>query len=216
MPSELKLISLCAYLTDVSQEWRDEDHSASKMVKALKGDPINGYFVQKIAGINRTFDQSNIHEFLERVPRALARAIAPHLDGPATIVPIPNAHVTDPGAADFRTLALAKSVAAESGGNLKVVPALVFREKQQKSREGGPRSPHHFEQAYRIAAQIRGPIVLLDDVCTGGGHLIGAHWKLHGSDRNVVLACSFGRSTKAQQTHPIGIRVENLSLSRSG
>jgi hypothetical protein len=216
MPSELKLMSLCAYLTDVNVEWRDEDHRASKMVKALKGDPINGYFVLKIAGVDRTFDQSNIDKFLERIPRALARTIALHLETPATIVPIPNAHVTDPGDADFRTLALAKSVAAESRGKLTAVPALVFREKQQKSREGGPRSPHHFEQAYRIAVPVHGPIVLLDDVCTGGGHLIAAHWKLHGADRNVALACTFGRSTKTQQTDPIGIRLENLNLSRVG
>jgi hypothetical protein len=54
---ELKLVSICAYLTDVSVKWRDVDHTSSKMVKALKGDPIKGYLEHKIAGKVRRFDQ---------------------------------------------------------------------------------------------------------------------------------------------------------------
>jgi hypothetical protein len=175
----LKLITLCSYLTARPAEWRQGDYDASKMVKALKGDPINGYFDFKIGDKVIRFTQANVGDFVKRIPRALAKMIARQVDGPATLVPIPNAHVTDPAAADFRTLDLARSVAAASGGKLTVVPALVFKEPQQKSRKGGPRSADHFEQAYRQASGVRGPIVLLDDVCTSGGHLIGAYRKLH-------------------------------------
>ena len=124
---ELKLISLCAYLTDVSSPWRGEDHVASKMVKALKGDPINGYFNYIVAGQNKRFDQSNIKEFVDRIPPALARMIARQVDGPATLVPVPNSHVTAIDTPNFRTLELAKLVAAHSKGQLTAVPALVFR-----------------------------------------------------------------------------------------
>lgn len=209
----LKLITLCSYLTTYPPEWRQSDYDASKMVKALKGDPINGYFDFKIGDKLRRFDQSNVAEFVKRIPVALAKMIAREVEGPATLVPIPNSHVTDTNALDFRTLNLARSVAAASGGKLTVVPALVFKAAQQKSRLGGPRRAEHFEEAYRQACAVAGPIVLLDDVCTSGGHLIGAYRKLHAPPtRNVVLACTFGRSTREQVNTPVGIREETLDV----
>src|SRR6476659_6013368 len=165
---ELKLVSICAYLTDVSVQWRDVDHASSKMVKALKGDPINGYFDHRIAGRVRRFSQKNIQEFLDRVPLAMAKLIDRHVNMKATIVPIPNSHVVNPISPNFRTLELAQAVAAASTNQLQVVPALVFAEPQEKSRQGGPRDPHHFEKVYRLASEVAGPIILLDDVCTSG------------------------------------------------
>jgi hypothetical protein len=78
-----------------------------------------------------------------------------------------------------RTLELACKIAEHGGGKLEVCPALVFSEAQKKSREGGPREASHFEKVYKVLQAIDGPIVLFDDVCTGGGHLIGAHRRLH-------------------------------------
>jgi hypothetical protein len=216
MPSvDLKLVSLCAYLTDTSLSWRPADYTSMKMVKALKGEPIKGYFEHKVGGILRRYNQSNVGDFIDRIPRALAKLIARHVNGPATIVPIPNAHVIAPETPDFRTLELARAVADQSGGTLRAVPALVFDEPQERSHDGGPRCPHHFEKVYRVACNVTGPIVLLDDVCTTGGHMIGAHWRLHEPPRRpVVLACAFGRTTREQLTHPVGIREELLDVTR--
>ena len=215
MPSGgLKLITLCAYLTDVTCPWRPEDHTSSKMVKALKGDDINGWFEYRVAGKNRRFDRSNVNEFVQRIPIALARMITRHIDSPATLVPIPNSHVIDAAAEGFHTLELAKAVAARTEGLLTAVPALVFNEPQVKSREGGPRSSTHFENAYTLVTKVRGPIVLLDDVCTGGGHLIGAYRKLASPVRSVILACAFGRSTKVQVANPVAPREEILDVTQ--
>jgi hypothetical protein len=205
---------MCAYLTDTDVEWRNEDYVASKMVKALKGDSINGYFDFKIGGKTRRFDQSNVEEFVERIPRALARMIARHHVGEGTIVPIPNSHVVSATTPKFKTLELARKVAEHSDENLKVVPALAFREVQSKSRNGGPRYPEHFRKAYKILQRPRGPIILLDDVCTSGGHIIAAHSLLHRHESPVVLACTFGRTTKEQLKEPIGLRAEDIDISR--
>jgi hypothetical protein len=215
VPSDgLKLITLCSYLTDTDVTWRQSDWDAFWMVKALKGERVKGYFHTIIAGQRVRFDQSNVGEFVKRIPRALAKMIALEIDGPATLVPIPNSHVTATDTSDFRTFELAKAVAAESGGRFTAVPALVFSEVQQKSHEGGPRSAEHCEQAYRrTAAALGGPIVLIDDVCTAGGHMIGAYRKLHASPtRDVVLACAFGRSTKEQINTPLGPRESTLDV----
>ena len=210
--ANLKLISICAYLTETDTKWRTEDHRALKMVKAIKGDPINGYFSSPVGGKWRRYDQSNVHEFVDRVPRALATNILRHHDAAATIVPIPNSHVTSTTTAGFNTLELAQKIAQHSGGKFTVSPALVFNEVQKKSREGGPRDASHFETAYRVTQFVKGPIILLDDVCTGGGHLIAAYRRLHGKDSPVMLACTFGRSTKEQFENPVGLRQEELDV----
>jgi hypothetical protein len=185
------------------------------MVKALKGDPINGYFYHTIAGVRRRFDQNNVGEFVDRIPHGLATNIARQQVGRASLVPIPNSHVTSVKTPNFKTFELAKKVAAKSNGELTAVPALVFQVPQIKSREGGPRSPDHFEDAYTLATRVKGTIILLDDVCTGGGHLIGAFWKLHSPpDRNVVLACTFGRTTSEHVKEPIALEEKFLDVSR--
>lgn len=215
MPSGgLKLITLCSYLTETMQPWRQADWDASKMVKALKGDPIKGYFDVPVAGVMRRFNQSNIDEFVERIPRALGGLIARHVEGAATIVPIPNSHVTSITTPGFKTLELANGVAAASGGRFSVAPALVFGEPQQKTRGGGTRDPYILEEEYRVTQEVEGQIVLLDDVCTSGGHMIAAVWKLASPNRNVVLASAFGRSTKEQVVAPLGPREEILDVSR--
>lgn len=182
------------------------------MVKALKGDPIKGYFNYKVAGKVRRFNQANVHEFTARIPPALARHIQRHYSDGATLVPIPNSHVTSSGSADFKTYELAKAIAEHSGGKLKVVPALVFKERQRKAREGGPREAKYLEGAYRTVRKVDGPIILIDDVCTGGGHIIAAHRKLDRPESPVVLACTFGRTTKVQHENPIQLRSEVLPL----
>lgn len=208
--SNLKLISLCAYLTDTSVDWRGSDHCATKMVKALKGDAIKGYFDYKIAGKLKRFDQSNISEFVSRIPKALAKQLLRHHAEAATLVPIPNSHVVSPTTPNFKTLDLANQIAEESGGLFSVSPALVFKEVQKKARDGGARSVEHFLKYYKKTKIVTGPIILIDDVCTSGSHLIAAHKLLHSDSSPVELACTFGRTTKIQHDHPIGLRVETL------
>jgi hypothetical protein len=128
------------------------------MVKALKGDTIKGYFEYRVGGKLRRFDQKNVSEFVDRIPRALARMMLRYHDRPATIVPIPNSHVVAADTENFKTLDLARKVAAESNGRFMVLPALVFKEVQKKSREGGPRDPKHFEAAYDVLRELAGPL----------------------------------------------------------
>ena len=215
MPSELKVVSLCSYLTETSIHWRPEDYSALKMVKALKGDELNGYFDAIVSGTRKQFNSANIDEFVKLIPKAMCKTILAEINGNATIVPIPNSGITDPRQQGFKTLGLAEDIARHSGGRLTAIPALVFKKQQQKSRDGGPRSPYHFESEYKIARDVSGPIVLVDDVVTGGGHLIGACWKLKNHKRNIVLACTFGCSTKGQLPQPLSVRSQMLCLVKN-
>ena len=99
-PNELRVVSLCSYLTGELKA-RSIDWPAIKMVKALKGDPINGYFDLSVEGVAHRFNKDNVGQFLDLVPRAMAAAILPRIEGTATLVPIPNSHVLSAGRAEF-------------------------------------------------------------------------------------------------------------------
>jgi len=215
MPSaanELRVVSLCSYLTG-DLKARPLDWPAIKMVKALKGDPINGYFELLIDGIAHRFDKNNIGQFLDSVPRAMAAAILPRIEGSATLVPIPNSHVLRPDEPNFPTLKLAAGIAAASGGRLKTAVALVFKEPQEKARKGGPRGAAHLQDAYRIVGDVEGPIILVDDVWTLGGHLRAACWKLASPQRSVSLACTVAHTTHEHVDKPISVQEHTIDLA---
>ena len=211
--SELKVVSLCSYLTGELAA-RKIDWPAIKMVKALKGDPINGYFDLTVGGVNRRFNQQNIREYLDCVPQAMAAAILERIDGNATLVPIPNSHVVTPTDPNFSTLSLAHGISAASSGRLKTTAALVFSEPQEKARKGGPRGASHLHAAYKLVADVSGPIVLVDDVWTLAGHLKAACWKLEASHRSVILACTVGRTTHEYVEIPVSVQEHMIDLSR--
>jgi hypothetical protein len=216
MPSnELRVITLCAYLTNVEKGWRTIDHHASMMVKALKGDEFNGFFKVKIGGQLRRFNKNNASDFVNEVAPAMAHVLKRKIIPPAaTLVPIPNSHVTRSIDDDFKTFELATDIAAKMGNGFKAVPALVFDRPQQKSRQGGSRDPRHFESAYKLVRRVSGPIILIDDVCTSGAHFIGAAWKLASFQCEILFACAWGRTTDEQTENPVAEHEHVVSLKR--
>lgn len=213
---ELPVVSCVVYLTDRNIEKTNDEFTAMWMVKALKGDEITHAFtVPMVGGNTRTFTKANVSEFVKMIPARMAKAILANLDGSATLVPIPNSTVTSPDASDFKTLQLARDIAANSEGRLKAVPALVFSEPQVSSRRGGSRSATHLETVYRVVADVEGPIVLVDDVKAKSVHLLAACWKLESPKREVVLACTFGNTVHEHLDRPLSNRVEMLSIERA-
>jgi hypothetical protein len=209
--NELRVVSLCSYLTGELKA-RPIDWPAIKMVKALKGDPINGYFDLSVDGVTHRFNKNNVDRFLDLVPQAMAAAILPHIEGNATLVPIPNSHVLRPDEPTFPTLKLAKGIAAASDGRLTAVPALVFSEPQEKARKGGPRDATYLQNVYKIVGNVEGQIVLVDDVWTLGGHLKAACRKLATPQRSVILACTVGHTTHEHVDKPIGVREHAIAI----
>jgi hypothetical protein len=213
-PNELKVISLCSYLTGELKA-RSIDWPAIKMVKALKGDPINGYFDLSLSGVTHRFTQQNVSEFLDFVPRAMASAILQRIEGHATLVPIPNSHVVRPDEPNFPTLNLANGIAAASGGRLKTAAALVFAEPQEKARKGGPRGADHLQVAYKIIGNVEGPVILIDDVWTLGGHLKAACRKLKSPQRSIILACTVAHTTHEHVDEPVAVQEHTIDLRRA-
>ncbi len=211
--SELKVLTFCSYLTNVDTPWRPEDHNCLKMVKALKGQPFNGFFDARVGGKTRQYNQDNAGDFVKLIPKKLAAIGNEHFGKNFAFVPIPNSAVTSPGHAEFKILKLAKEIAKIAG--VKATPCLTFREPQIASHRGGPRDPYHFESAYQIHTPLpQTDIVLIDDVLTSGAHIQGACWRLKAAGANVIGAIAFGRTTKEQELQPLKVVEHTLSLSK--
>jgi hypothetical protein len=215
MPN-LKTIWICPYLTtNEDVDWRPFDHTATKMVKALKGIPFKGYFRASPAGESRRFDSFTAREFVPTIHKVLAGAILSRTRGDVTLVPIPNSKVTSVDYPEFATKSLAEGIAALGEGRLKCDPHLTFLEEQSSSHSGGgSRDPSYFEGAYKVEGRPTGQIVLVDDVLTSGAHLIGAYWKLSDLGCDLPLAATWGRTVHEQREPKFRIVEDELDVSR--
>ncbi|MGY0793117.1 phosphoribosyltransferase [Azospirillum argentinense] len=168
------------------------------MTKAVKGEPINGYFVLRIGGQERRFQQANADEAVNVAARALAKRINEVIAGPLVLVPVPNSHVVA-GLDDFRMLRFTRLIANQLGDRAQVRTLLCWRRPMARAHEGGPRDPRVLLQDLVLTAQPDNrPHVLVDDVCTTGGHFIAAAAKLRNAGAAVPLAVSVARTTDEQ------------------
>ena len=211
--SELKLVSLCRYLTGNLQR-REDDWASYHMVQAVKGRAVRGTFSVRVQGAVKHYGPGNYHEFLRYIPRGIWRQIKSRIDGPVYIVPIPNSHVVSPATPDFRTFDMAKRVAAASDGQAAAVPALWFREKLETSSSGGgSRDPDLLHEKLKSSGKLDRPVVLFDDVYTSGGHMKAAAWKMEDDGTTLALAVVFARTTHAHEERPHGPEEEIIDLS---
>lgn len=202
----LPVRAICYYFSDPERntQWRDRDFTAYKLVKAVKGEAINGYFQLKIDNQTHRFDNTNAGEAVALGAQALAKRIADAVREPMVLVPIPNSHVTAT-VADFRVLQFAQLVARFLGGRAQVRTLLKWDRPMVQAHVGGERDPRVLLQRLVLAGQPdRLPHVLIDDVCTSGGHFIAAAAKLQSVGADVVLGASFARTTDNQHDRMIG------------
>lgn len=141
MPAPLNVWSMLYYLTEIEGiTWRQGDWTANKIVKALKGEPINKYFeITFRDGKKARFDQSNVATFLPIVFRAVAEKLKEELATPFDIVAIPNSDATIKDNADCRIFEHARAIASAAGNGVQAVPAL--RWKREDADPQGWRQP---------------------------------------------------------------------------
>jgi hypothetical protein len=213
MPDALTVHSFFYYLTEIEGvEWRTQDWTANKIVHAVKGDPIKGYFDIGVGGKRRTFDQKNISEFLPFLMNTVAARIASLVPGDFIIVPIPNSDATAANREEFRTLAHARQIAAAIGQRATAVPALRWKRAKASARKGGSRDPQvHFENLVIVQKPDK-PIVIFDDVMTTGSQMIAASRRLDADSATLSCGVVVGRATKQQRPTMMGWSTEDVPL----
>jgi len=218
----LTVISFAQYLIyDSLQKWRNEDHNASKFVKAVKGEAVKGYANVPVRGENRCLDNSNRAEaavwFGEMAGDHLLKVVRLNPKVSFGLVPIPSSDAvrgTTFNRFPARELAtaLAKELAQLGIGNVKVADVLRWTQKMTSARKGGPREAALLYPNLTLIGKAAGfnYHLLIDDVLTSGGHLQACAAVLRKNGAEVPFAICAGRTRYVAEDDPFAPSKEEL------
>jgi hypothetical protein len=173
----MSVLSFCRYLSiPRGEEWRDEDYGAWMFVKAAKEEVFNGYAHLNIDGNRKLFRSSDLGN-TDKARAWFGELVGGLQWSPKKVYLTP---VPDSGCATgIPRLSKTYPLASAAVANLKIATlwdGLRFKKVLAKSREGGPRDVETLYRNIEVIAPIPrdAQIILVDDVCTSGGHLKAA------------------------------------------
>lgn len=214
----LRVRSRLQYLTVVVDEMRQQDYDATHLVKAIKGRDLNTkqYATVQVGGRWTTIRQANKDTALEWFAEWAAPIIDETARGQKVLIPIPSSKTTVSTPDNFRTVEIARIVAAKCQTPAVVAPVLRWTKPiPSASEEGGSRDPRIlYPQLTLIAKPPPGTCVFIDDVSTSGGHLIACAWKLDDIRRKVELALCGGQTTHERYEDPFSVPDQVHDCSR--
>lgn len=203
------------YLTGDVDQMRGVDYDATCLVKAAKGLSLNNQYVWadvagrrvKIAEANKDLALDSFGEW------GAARIKALYGDRKVVLIPVPSSKTVISSPPDFRTARMANKIAEHC--NAVVHPALRFKKEMSSTREGGPREPELiYPEMTLTSAPPTGPVVLIDDVLTTGGHLVASSWVLDDIGREPSHAMCCGRTVHERLNDPFVVPTETLATVR--
>lgn len=211
MARPIRVLSRVAYRTSVEngQRWRQIDYCANKLVKALKGEPINGHLEIRVNRVRKRFDQANVAELLPVIHSTMAARLATEIEGNFTLVPVPNKRAVI-GVDDFPTRTSAEAIAGLLGGRVSVSPCLRWKARLAKARDGGPRDADVLADHLEMSDLPDGPIVLYDDMFTSGGHIAACSRVIAEAGNMPDLAMTFGWAADLVVPSPLEWREQIL------
>ena len=193
---------------------RQENYDATHLVKAVKGLPIhrNAHTTVLIGGrwvaITEETKDMAIEWFAEwAAPLVDALGIQPKI-----VVPIPSSSTVGKDPPTFRTAKLATEVAKRCTTQAEAFPFLRWKAAKPNSRNGGTRDSRLLYQNMTLSRDLApGDCVLVDDVCSKGGHLVSAMWFLESHKRTVLGAVCCGRTSAQRLEDPLKVEIENFN-----
>jgi hypothetical protein len=216
----IKVVTLAQYLTETAVQWRNEDHCASKFVKAVKGEPFRGYATVPVCGRREHLDSSNSGKAIlwaaEMAPAALQTIGVKFFPNapPYWILPMPSSSTTTAmPRVRGRAHLVADAMAAAHPTLFQVLDLLSFRTAMQPSRKGGTRNPHDLRGA--MVAQNRSVpedngVIIVDDVLTSGGHFQAACCVVEEAGWLAFAGFAVGRSMKNPEDDPFAVQAFTL------
>jgi hypothetical protein len=196
---------------------RGVDYNSTHMVKAVKGLELHGnaYTDVQIDGKSVRIVEANKDKAIEWHASWAASKIAELGNGRKILIPVPSSKTIIESPEDFRTMLIAKAIAARVPNSL-ALSALRFRAARPSSREeGGSRDPQVLYKNLAVLKAIPiGTIVLIDDVMTSGGHFTASAWKLADRFKSAELALACGRSMDSRLDDPWSVPSESIDIRR--
>lgn len=207
----ITVVSFATYLTRYDEPPRDDDYNALKFVKAIKGEPINGWAWVPFQGVRRKLNDANADNAIGWFGSLAGEYIAGlGLRGAVCLLPIPNSPCTATNGKVSRTTRLAEAIAAHLP-NSQVCDLLRWRRVLPSARKGGSRDPAVlYNNMVLTSALPKGKVILVDDVRTTGAHLRAAAAKVIAEGGKCSLSVCAGRTVLAQEDEPFSILGEEF------
>jgi predicted amidophosphoribosyltransferase len=195
--------------------WVKRDFDANDIVSIIKQRAWSRY-------LDIRMTDNTVHRFTpesgEKLVPYICEAVAAHLaraqPQPFTFVPVPNSSACFGGTEEFRTLALARQIAAGIGDTVQVCAALRWKEPKDTAHQGGgTRDPQKLYEKLTVVQPLpAGRLALFDDVRTTGGSLVTAYRKLRDHSKAPVFACTLVRASQEPQTRLASWTVDQLDV----
>ncbi len=194
-------------------QWGNDEYGAAAFKKAIKGDRVGGtqsvYVVNSWRHLGEQTKAVASDWFAEMVSHYLATTpFGPTQAGPLVFIPFPGSKiavgVSHPPFSPY-TLAMKLSARlAQQRQASQVVDVLRWDQPRPSTREpGGSRDPEDLYPHLMVTGPMPpGQVFLVDDVCTGGGHLRAAVTRLkeHGVHVEHAL-CAVKAESNPQQDY---------------
>lgn len=205
-------VCFCTYLTGILVPWRHEDHNAHKFIKALKGDPINGYARILVGRTWHRLQESNRDSAIDWFGEMAADYVTKnHKKRPLALAPVPSSNCVVGGRIVSPIYRMADAIASRLQ-NVTVWDGLRWSEAMIPSHKGGIRNAAHSYAHLRITRKLpEAEIVIVDDVLTSGSHIRAIAAKLTASRGVCKLAVCAGRTVGEQVEDPFAIIEEELA-----
>jgi len=194
-------------------EWDRAHWRARNLVKGVKHEAFKGYsdWTAQPAGnrVRQNSDAAGQRLALQVAGSKIVSLMDAAGIKAATIVPVPSSQTVAPGG-DFTGARLARAIEGRRAA-LVAAPALYFDAPQPKAHDGGgERRWNMILPHLRGGASLSGPIVLIDDVMTLGGHLRACRRFLHAQGLQVDHAFVIGRTVWQRPANMFNIAAEIL------
>jgi hypothetical protein len=205
-----------AYASYVDRPWRQEDYSVNKVVKVLKGKPINGHANVRDADGQWRLIQNGSRPNALAIFTAWARSKVPNpIALPFVLVPVPCSECVTFDAPST-PVAMADVLAARIGAGSSVGRWLRFEHPMPKSHEGGSRRQSVLEAALVFdgrSVTAGTTVVLVDDVKTTGSHLRACARVLRGAGCNVHTVLTAAATVWEPVANPFDVPPVDLEAN---
>lgn len=183
------------------KKWTQQWWDAHQFIKAVKEGAVNGYFHVPGPTGNTKINKNNVGEARRLFGRWLLDSLAQNAPGKqVALIPIPASDAVVGGTEPYRhTVALTQSLAG-ANHNHEIHDILRFTEVMEKASHGGPRK----KGAVYCKLDVRGalparPVVIVDDVLTGGGHMRACKRILEEQGGEVLFGIVCGRTVNSEE-----------------